>query len=115
MPVSYDARSVFSLFSMKYMGSCSLNRKYFAKCDDQSPLLICCFCYLGFLDFAKLQLQLALVYVHTALGTVVQYLLYLLHLMCVFYISLPPYLPSQAYLVKIYYMAPTLHIITNRR
>ncbi len=28
MPLSYDARSVFSLFSMKYMGSCPLNRKY---------------------------------------------------------------------------------------
>ncbi len=27
MPLSYDARSVFSLFSMKYMGSCPLNRK----------------------------------------------------------------------------------------
>ena len=26
MPLSYDARSVFSLFSMKYMGSCPLNR-----------------------------------------------------------------------------------------
>ncbi len=27
MPLSYDARSVFSLLSMKYMGSCPLNRK----------------------------------------------------------------------------------------
>jgi hypothetical protein len=27
VPLSYDARSVFSLFSMKYMGSCPLNRK----------------------------------------------------------------------------------------
>ena len=27
MPLSYDARSVFSLFSMKYMGSCPLNGK----------------------------------------------------------------------------------------
>ncbi len=27
MPLSYDARSVFSLCSMKYMGSCPLNRK----------------------------------------------------------------------------------------
>ncbi len=27
MPLSYDARSVFSLFSMKYMGSCPLNRE----------------------------------------------------------------------------------------
>ncbi len=27
MPLSYDARRVFSLFSMKYMGSCPLNRK----------------------------------------------------------------------------------------
>ncbi len=27
MPLSYDARIVFSLFSMKYMGSCPLNRK----------------------------------------------------------------------------------------
>jgi hypothetical protein len=29
VPLSYDARSVFSLFSMKYMGSCPLNRKIF--------------------------------------------------------------------------------------
>ncbi len=29
MPLSYDARGVFSLFSMKYMGSCPLNRKLF--------------------------------------------------------------------------------------
>ena len=29
MPLSYDASSVFSLFSMKYMGSCPLNRKLF--------------------------------------------------------------------------------------
>ncbi len=27
MPLSYDARRIFSLFSMKYMGSCPLNRK----------------------------------------------------------------------------------------
>ncbi len=27
VPLSYDARSVFSLFSMKYMGSWPLNRK----------------------------------------------------------------------------------------
>ncbi len=27
VPLSYDTRNVFSLFSVKYMGSCPLNRK----------------------------------------------------------------------------------------
>jgi hypothetical protein len=31
VPLSYDSRSVFSLFSMKYMGSCPLNRKILFK------------------------------------------------------------------------------------
>jgi hypothetical protein len=34
VPLSYDARSVFSLFSMKYMGSCPLNRKKVFSCGS---------------------------------------------------------------------------------
>ncbi len=31
MSLSYDTRNVFSLFSVKYMGSCPLNRMFFLR------------------------------------------------------------------------------------